>query len=64
MDSHQKVEAVGVGKEDIPEEMMAEFKKEIARNVEANKLMKEKEHEASMARERFVVSLPFPITCI
>lgn len=52
MATHNKVETVGVEKEDIPEEMMAEFKKEIARNVEANKLMKQKEQEASLARER------------
>jgi len=38
--------------QDIPEEMMAELKKEIARNVEATKLVKQREIEATYARDR------------
>jgi len=55
---HQTVEvpttAVGAAgsSQDIPEEMMAELKKEIARNVEATKLVKQREIEATYARDR------------
>jgi len=55
-DHHQTVElpttTAGTAEQDIPEEMMAELKKEIARNVEATKLVKQREIEATYARDR------------
>jgi len=55
-DHHATVEvptaAAGGSSQDIPEEMMAELKKEIARNVEATKLVKQREIEATFARDR------------
>ena len=39
--------------QEVPEEMMAELKKEIARNVEATKLVKQREMEATHAREKY-----------
>jgi len=52
MATHPRVEATGSGGEAIPEEMMAELKKEIARNVEATKLVKQREIEATSARDK------------
>merc|ERR1712156_507866 len=54
MDSHQTVEvpSSGSSSQEIPEEMMAELKKEIARNVEATKLVKQREIEATSARDK------------
>jgi len=50
---HVEVAANGAGSsQDIPEEMMAELKKEIARNLEATKLVKQREIEATYARDR------------
>merc|ERR1711970_379071 len=38
--------------DDVPDEMVAELKKEIARNVEATKLVKQREVEATHARDK------------
>ena len=50
MATHSRVE-VTPGTEGVPDEMMAELKKEIARNVEATKLVKQREMEATHARD-------------
>jgi len=52
MATHPRVEATGSGGEAVPDEMMAELKKEIARNVEATKLVKQREIEATSARDK------------
>jgi len=51
MATHSRVE-VTPGTEGVPDEMMAELKKEIARNVEATKLVKQREMEATHARDK------------
>jgi len=51
MATHSRVE-VTPGTEGVPDEMMAELKKEIARNVEATKLVKQREIEATNARDK------------
>ena len=50
MDSHSKIEVVGKG--DCDEELMAELEREVARNNEAVRLVKEKELQALAARDR------------
>ena len=51
MSTHHTVE-VPAGGAEVPEEMMAELKKEIERNLEATKLVKQREMEATSARDR------------
>jgi len=50
MATHPRVEVSGM--DGVPEEMVAELKKEIARNVEATKLVKQREIEATNARDK------------
>lgn len=53
MASHSRVEVTGpAGSEGVTDEVMAELKKEIARNVEATKLVKQREMEATHARDK------------
>lgn len=52
MASHSRVEVTPGGSEGVPDEMMAELNKEIARNVEATKLVKQREMEATHARDK------------
>ena len=51
MATHPRVESAGMP-DDVPDEMVAELKKEIARNVEATKLVKQREVEATHARDK------------
>ena len=50
MDSHSKVEVTKEGEHD--EELMAELQREVARNNEAVRLVKEKELQALAAKDR------------
>ena len=50
MDSHSKIEVAGEG--DYDAELMAELEREVARNNEAVRLVKEKELQAVAARDR------------
>ena len=52
MDSHHKVELAGDSEGNIPAELMAELQREVARNNEAVRLVKEREQQAIEARDR------------
>ena len=53
MDSHPKNEVASKGDGQVPAELMAELAREVARNSEAVRLVKEKEIQALQARDRY-----------
>lgn len=52
MDSHPKNEVASKGDGQVPAELMAELAREVARNSEAVRIVKEKEIQATQARDR------------
>lgn len=52
MDSHHKVELTGDSEGNIPAELMAELQREVARNNEAVRIVKEREQQAIEAKDR------------
>ena len=58
MDSHPKIEVAGEGDGQVPAELVAELEREVARNNEALRLVKEKELQAIEARDRYRPNIP------